>query len=185
MIVGKFGNKIFEVTNKKMLTFNSFSLDGDLNTSTEEASKKKPATTIKGPGLLKIGLELRLIASDGVNVKSEIDDWFNLKDCAIAYPFILCGHTVGLNKFLITNCSASDFVISRIANLPIVLAASLKLEFSEYLPPGAVNKSKSKPANKSKTVGIKMSSNKISNPYKVPTSAQKSSAKRVNKGMHK
>jgi hypothetical protein len=178
VIIGKFGAKTFEVSPKKILTPKDFSLTGDLNTSSEDASKKKPATTIKGPGLLKISIEMQLLTSAGVDVQSEIDGWMTLKDAAVAYPFILCGKAVSLNSFLLTSCSASDYVISKAASVPYIASASLKLEFTEYLPPGAQNSKKKKSGS---AAGVTNAS--VANPYKTPTTVQKAAVKRVNKGM--
>ncbi len=177
MVIGKFGTKTFEVSSNKIYTFNDFSLSGELNTSTEEASKKKPATTIKGPGLLKISMEMQLLASAGIDVRSEIDAWTAIRDAGTAYPFILCGKAISLNSFLLTSCSASDCVILKAAGAPYITSASLKMDFDEYVPPGTKSSSKKKSSNSAK--GVK-SSTQVSNPYKVPTSTQKAAAKRTN-----
>lgn len=178
MVVAKFGPKTLEVSANKILTFDDFELTGDLDASSEEASKKKPATTVKGPGLLKISLTVKLSASLGVNVQSEIDSWLGLKDSAVAYPFILCGKAVSLNSFLLKSGSATDYVVTKVAGAPYLTAASLKLEFEEYLPPGAQSSAKkSTAASSSGVMGT------VANPYKTPTTAQKATAKRTNKGM--
>lgn len=179
MIIGKFGPKTFETARNKILTFRDFSVSGDLNTSTEEASQKKPATTVKGPGLLKINAELQLLIRFGVDVQAEIDSWFAIKDSKITYPFILCGKAISLNSFLLTNCDGSDYVIAKSGSASILASAVLKLEFTEYLPPGA---SKSSSGKSNGAAGVK-SSVSVSNPYKVPATTQKATAKRVNKGM--
>lgn len=176
MVVAKFGPKTFEVSANKILTFDDFELTGDLDTSSEEASKKKPATTIKGPGLLKISLSVKLSALLGVDVQAEIDSWLSLKDSSVAYPFILCGKAVSLNGFLLKSGSASDYVITKVAGAPFLASASLKLEFEEYLSPGA------QPGAK-KTGGATGVTEAAANPYKAPTTVQKSAAKRTNKGM--
>jgi hypothetical protein len=177
VVIGKFGAKTFEVSPRKILTFKDFSLSGDLGTSAEEASKKKPATTVQGPGLLKISVETQLLAQAGVNVQAEIDGWMALKDAAVAYPFILCGKAVSLNSFLLTSCSASDYVIAKAAAAPYIASASLKLEFTEYLPPGAQS------AKKRVTSPAGVTNTSVGNPYKAPSTVQKAETKRVNRGM--
>lgn len=190
MLVGKFANKTFEVSPKKILTFKDFSVSSELETDSGEASKKKQTTTIKGLGLLKISMEIQLQATLGVDVRSEIEDWFAMKDAAVAYPFILCGKAVSLNSFLITSCTQSDLEITPIASKPVITYASLKLEFTEYLPPGAQSSTKTTKISSTKSTkstkkakGISTESIQVANPYKVPTSVQKASAKRSNKGM--
>lgn len=180
MIIGKFAGKTFEVSPSRIYTFGDFSLSGELDTATAEASGKKPATTINGPGLLKIGTELRLLASAGVDVQAEIDGWMELKDARSAYPFILCGKAVSLNGFLLKSCGASDYVFSRTASGPYLAAATLKLDFEEYLLPGAQSGKK-----KSGSAAGLVNDGTAKNPYKTPTSSQKAAAKRTNTGMAK
>ncbi|TQI66727.1 phage tail protein [Clostridium sp. KNHs216] len=179
MIVGTFGNKIFEVSSSKILTPRDISVSGELNVSTEDTSGKKPTTTIKGPGLEKVGLELRVLATAGNSAQTEIDSWKALRDAAVAYPLVLFGKAVSLNKFLLTNCSASDYVVIKIAGAASIAAATLKLEFSEYVPPGA---QKSTAASKAASAAG-LSAAAVKNPYKVPTTAQKASQKRENERM--
>jgi hypothetical protein len=178
VVIGKFGAKTFEVSPQKILTPKDFSLSGDLATSSEDAAKKKPATTINGPGLIKISAEVQLLASAGIDVRAEIDSWFALKDASVAYPFILCGKAVSLNSFLLTSCDTSDFVISKAASAPYIASATLKLEWQEYLPPGAQSSAKKKTGS---AVGLTVTN--VSSPYKVPTAAQKATEKRVNERM--
>lgn len=180
MVVGKFGPKTFEVSKNRICTFRDFSVSGELEVSSEEAAKKKPATTVKGPGLLKIGFEVPLLAAAGISVQSEIDSWMAVKDAGKDYPFILCGKAVSLYGFLLTNCAASDYVISKVSGAPVLVSAVLKLEFTEYLPPGVGSSGSKK--KKSSAAGVKANIG-VSNPYKVPSTTQKGNAKRVNKGM--
>ena len=183
MIVGKFGNKTFEVSPNRILTPRDISISGDLSTSEEETSGKKPATTIKGPGLTKISMEIQLLAVAGVDVQSEIDSWTAVKDSATAYPLILCGQAVSLNKFLLTSCGTSDLVITKIAGAPVPVFALLKLEFSEYLPPGAQKSTSSGKKSTAKNTAAGLVGQRAANPYKMPTSTEKAAAKRTNEGM--
>ncbi len=180
MVIGKFGTKTFEVSQKKILTFGDFSIAGELEVSSEEAAKKKPATTVKGPGLLKVSMEVQLLASAGIHVQTEIDDWMAIKDAGQAYPFILCGRAVSLNSFLLTSCSVSDIVISKIAASPLITSGRLKLEFQEYLPPGTGGGTKKQQAKSA--AGNTPANMSISDPYKVPSTDQKAAAKRIVKG---
>lgn len=179
MVVGSFGGKAFEVSLSKLNTPNKLNISSDLDTSTEEASGKKPTTTIKGSGLIKISAEVPLIASAGVNVQTEIDGWMTLKDAAVAYPFVLCGKAVSLNKFLLTSCSESDCVIVPINNEPKLVKATLKLEWEEYLPPRVQKHSTTSVA---KTAGAAPGLIAVETPaaYQTPTCTEKAEAKRNN-----
>lgn len=183
MIIGKFGDKVFEVSQNRIYTPRDISISGDLNTSEEDSSGKKPSTTIKGTGLTKVSIELQLLAAAGVDVRSEIDSWTAVKDSATAYALILCGKAVGLNKFLLTGCGASDLVITKASGLPVAVSAVLKLEFLEYVRPGA-QKSAAAKGKAAKGVAAGLAGQVITNPYKMPSSVEKSTAKRTNEGMN-
>ena len=171
----------FEVSSRRIRTFHDFSLSGELETETGVAAKKIKPTTVKGINPTKISMELFLQTVLGCNVQNEIDEWLNLKDSVTAYPFVLCGRALSLNKFLLTNCDVSDVEITPVNSHPTVTAASLKLQFQEYVPPGAQShtskKTKKKKSAKS-AKGLSTEKIQVMNPYKVPTSAQKAAAKR-------
>jgi hypothetical protein len=166
------------VSPSKLYTPNDLQISGDLNTSTEEASGKKPTITIKGPGLIKISAEVVLLASAGVDVQSEIDEWMAIKDSAVSYPFLLCGKAVSLNKFLLTSCAASDYAIVPINNTPTMVKAALKLEWEEYLPPGVKNSTVSAAKTRSSAPGLMEA--KTPAAYQTPPAEQKAEAKRNN-----
>lgn len=182
MVIGKFGGRTFEVTSGRIFTPRDISLSGELDTSDDDASGKKPATTIKGPGLEKVGLEFRLLAVAGIAIQTEIDAWRSIRDAAIAYPLILFGRAVGLNKYLLKGVSVSDVVGAKVNGQAIMSAATLKLDFEEYAAPGT-QKSSSKSSGKKKTAAPGLAGQTVSNPYKAPTSTQKAAAKRTNGGM--
>lgn len=182
MVIGKFGSKIFEVSPSKINVPKSLSISGELNTETEDASGKKPATTIKGPGLIKISAELRLLAAAGLDVQAELDAWTALRDAAKAYPFILCGKAVSLNSFLLTSCEESDDVIVPIAGSPTKVAATVKLDWEEYLPPGKQKSGTTSSTSNSSAAGLVSVSTPAA--YQTPTSAEKASVKRNNFGMN-
>lgn len=188
MIVGKFGPKVFEVSPYKIYTFNDFQVGSELETSTEDTAKQKQPTTIKGLGLLKSSMELKLLASAGINVDSEANSWFALKDSAAAYPLIICGKALSLNPFLLTSCTESDVVILPIASRPTIVSVTLKLEFLEYIPGRASSSAKkgtsSAKAKKQKQAkGVSSEDISITNPYQTPTTAEKAAVKRPNERM--
>lgn len=181
MLVGKFGPKSFEVSSKKILTFHDLTVSGELETESGNAVGKVKTTTVKGIDPLKISLELTLQTVLGVDAEEEMYGWFALKDASIPYPFVLCGRALSLHKFLLTNCDASDFGITPAGLSPRITSVKLKLQFQEYVPPGAqsstAKKSTSKKSPKS-AKGISTEVIQAADPYKVPTSAEKAAAKR-------
>ena len=180
MTTGKFGSRTFDVTLTRIFTPKDISVSGELSTSEAETTGKKPSTTIKGPGLEKVGLEFRLLAVAGVDIKTEVDAWRALRDAGVAYPLILFGEAVSLNKYLLTSCALSDVTATKVNGQPVMSAATLKLDFTEYQPPGVAASSKTSSSKKS---AAGLTSGAVENPYHVPTSTQKAVVKRTNGGM--
>lgn len=188
MIVGSFGNKIFEASSKKILTFKEFTLSSELDVESGDAVGKKPTSTIKGVGLLKANLSIPLLASLGVDVWGEVKSWLAVKDAAQAYPLVICGEAISTNRFLLVDVGLSDVSTAIRDGAVYYAAATVKLEFREYLPPGAQTSTAAKSSSStSKAKGITASgtaaSGSVVNPYKVATSTQKAAAKRTNTGM--
>lgn len=180
MIIAKFGAKIFEVSPTRICTPNDFSISGDLNTAENDTDGKKSTLTVKGPSARKvsIGLLLKLVA--GINVQSEIDQWYGVLDAGTPWPLIWCGKEVSLNKFLLTGCNASDYVVVPSGTTPVVTEAKLKLDFTEDVSSGTASTAgKKTAAQKAKAAAPGLAGQTVANPYKVPTAAQKSTAKRT------
>lgn len=176
MVIGKFGDKRFTVSASKIITFDQLSLSGALRTSTEDAVGKKPTTTIKGASLLKLSITSILNYALGVDVQRELDEWLTIEESGKAYPFILCGKAVSLNKFLLSDCKIDDVVISRIRGRPAIVSAKLSLSFIEYLPAGLQPSAKSAFTGGAVT-GVHMVEN---NAYQMPTAQDKADLKRIN-----
>lgn len=185
MVVGSFGSKVFEASAKKILTFKEFTLSSELDVESGDAVGKKPTSTIKGVGLLRANIMVSLVAALGVDVWSEVKSWFAVKDAAQPYPLVICGESVSANRFLLIDVGLSDVVTSIRDGAVYYAAATVKLEFREYLPPGAQTSTAAKSASSANSAkGVASSgSGSVVNPYKVATSTQKAAAKRTNTGM--
>ncbi len=178
MQVGKFGTKLFTVSSSKILTFSDLEISSSLSTSAGEVKGKKPTTTIKAPGLLKVPLTLDLHAGLGVGVQAEMDSWFAVLNAGKPYPLIICGRAVSVNSFLLDSCKASDLEIAPIGRKPLLTRAKLSLNFTEYLPPGVQAAAASGMAGAA--TGSTLTANSA---YSVPSAAEKAALKRNNPGM--
>lgn len=179
MDVGKFGTKLFTVSSSKVLTFSDFEISSSLNTSAGESKGKKPTTTVKGPGLLKVPLTLDLSARLGIDVQAEIDSWIAILNAGKPFPLILCGKAVSVNQFLLDSCKASDMEIVKVGCKPLLAKAKLSLNFTEYLPPG-VQASTALTGTTTTATGSTLTINSV---YSVPSAEEKSTLKRNNPGM--
>lgn len=177
-MVGKFGSKNFTVSRQKIYTFDGFTWSSKLETDKQNATGKKPTTAIKGAGLNSIKITLLLHRELGVHPRKEIEDWEKIKDAAVPNAFILGANPMGLNKYLVTDCSASKTVIDGNGDIN---SAELSLTFEEYLPAGKQVKSVAAGAKgNTRAAGLT-----VQNAYSVvtPTPQEKSQLKRKNAGM--
>lgn len=133
-MIAAFGEKRFEVVPGKLYTFDGLSISSKLTTSSEDVTGKKPATTIKGPGINEIKTKIPLHAALGVDPRREWEDWERIKDAGIAYAFVLGGKPVGVNKFLLTDV---DVDVQTIDGKGEWVSAELSVTLKEFLPPGA------------------------------------------------
>ncbi len=177
MQVGKFGTKLFEVSASRVYTFDNLNISGSLRTESGDAASKKPPTTVKGAGLLKLSLTLKLQAAFGVDVRQEVEDWLALLDAGKAYPFILCGRAVSVNSFLLVSVKQQKPLIVGIGRQAVLTSCELALEFTEYLPPG-IQLGSGTNAGTAGSSGLH-----AANPYEMPDSLEKAMRKRENPGM--
>lgn len=134
MPIAVFGSKVFEITESKIYTMDGLQYTSTLETEKQDAEGKKPSTYNKGPGLNGLNFTLKLDATQGINPRREMESWEQIKDAAVAYPFILGSSPLGLNKWLLVEIQASNSVIDNLGNM---LKVELQLKFDEYVRPGS------------------------------------------------
>jgi len=139
MPIAVFGTKVFEITDSKIYTMDALQYSTTLETEKQDAEGKKPSTYNKGPGLNTLSFTLKLDVTHGVNPRSEMESWEQIKDAAVAYPFILGKSPLGWNKWLLTDIQALNSVIDNLGN---ILKVELQLKFDEYVRPGSAAASK-------------------------------------------
>lgn len=132
-MIGSFGTKTFEVSNKKIYTFSDVSLSESLSFETQERAGNKPAIYVKGLGELTQSFNVRLDAR-WVDVEQEMAWWFVKMRTAVPEYLTIGEHTWGTGKALLTSVSVSDLVE---AGDGTYLAATLALSFVEYAAAGA------------------------------------------------
>lgn len=176
-MIASFGEKTFMVSRKRIYTFSDFTWSSKLQTEKQDTAGKKPTSTIKGPGLNTIKITLLLNRMLGVNPRKELEDWEHIKDSGTPNAFILGSSAMGLNKYLVTDCSLSKTIIDKNGDIN---AAELALTFEEYLPGGKQIKGGAAAVGGTKAAGIT-----AKNAYSVvaPTPQEKSQLKRSNAGM--
>lgn len=126
-MIAVFGPKVFEVTSKKVNTFDDLQYDTSLNTEDQAADGKKPSTTIKDLGLDNLSFQVKLSAFQGVNPDKEMRSWRDLKNAMKPYPFVLGGKPFG-SKWLLVGVSMSETFYNHKGQL---LSCQLALKFKE------------------------------------------------------
>lgn len=147
MPIAVFGQKVFQITQNKIYTFDDLQYGSSLDTEKQDATGKKPSTYNKGPGLNSLSIKILLDASLGINPRKEIEEWEEIKDAGIAYPFILGSRPLGKYKWLLVDVQATIQIIDNAGN---ILKAEVSLKFDEYVrPDSASSSSKSSSSKKS------------------------------------
>jgi len=134
MLIATFANKMFGVSSNKIYPMSDFQWAGALDTEAQEKIGSKPSTYVKGEALDTLTFEIPLRADFGINgVREQIEEWKAIKAAAVPYPFILGQKPIGKNKWLLKTVSATN---TEIDGRGVMLKATLKLEFEEYIRPG-------------------------------------------------
>ena len=146
MSLGAFGDKVFEVSQNRIYTFDDLGVDESLNVEMQETEGGKPATYVKGLNAMNISFSILLFAQY-CNVQQEIDWWFKKMRSQIPEYLTLGNKTYGTAKMLLQSVSVGDYVIA--AN-GLYLKAVLSLTFSEYTKRGYKKDDSSKSSTKKK-----------------------------------
>ncbi|RCX20874.1 GpU protein [Anaerobacterium chartisolvens] len=149
MPIAVFANKSFQVSNRKLYTFNEFTTGGALQTEKQDVAGKKPSTYIKGSDLDTMSFNVPLDNSFGMDVREEYESWKTIKDARKAYTFILGNKPFGTNKWLLTSVALSDTTIDKKGN---IIKGKLQLQFDEYVRAGSASASKSSSKKSAKGV---------------------------------
>lgn len=164
MPIAVFGKKVFQVSSKKVYTFDDFERSGTLETEAQETIGKRPATFIKFMGLETMSFSIKLDASLGVNVQQEYNWWINTRNSGKPQTFSIGGIPVTKNKWLLKSVAESDTIIDSRGKIKQTV---LKLTFEEFVRAGT------KPKDENNTPGKKSTTSKSKNNSKNKTKKDK------------
>ncbi|WKT76945.1 phage tail protein [Lysinibacillus fusiformis] len=128
--IGSFGDVIFEVSQKKTLTFNDLEMKSSAKWDEHSIHRNKAKLEFDGPGLIDLSYSLLLRAELGINPMKEIAKLDRMKNKGEAHLFILGQKPIAPNKFVITDSSAGLKNIDQKGN---VLSAEVTLSLKEYV----------------------------------------------------
>lgn len=146
MSIATYASKVFQVSSDKIYTFDDFQYSSALQTEKQDTEGTKPSTYNKGSDLDSLSFKINLDVSYGVNPRTEWEDWKEIMNSSVAYPFILGGKPLGIYNFLVVGVAPSNVKIDNIGN---ILAMDLEVKFEEYVRAGAKKITKSTSTKKS------------------------------------
>lgn len=133
MVVGAFGDLVFEVSAMKVLTFDGFKRDVKAKYAEHSIIGRPAVLEFVGRELEEISLTIKIVSSLGVN-PAEVA--LQLREmCQSGEPnFLIIGNTVyGENEFVITDVSES---VIRWTGGGDVMTNDIEVKFKEYVPSG-------------------------------------------------
>lgn len=170
MSIAVFKNKTFQVSSNKIYTFDGLTWGGDIQSEVQEKLNSKPSTYIKGINLNNMSFEIPLKLSLGVNPKKEIEEWEAIRDSLQSSIFILGTKPLSGNKWLLKSVNVSNTVVD---NRGILINATLKLEFEEFVRRGsAENSSSGSSSSSKKKAAVNVNIAPSDYIYKPPTKTQ-------------
>lgn len=128
--IGAFGNIIFETSDKKILTFDSFTQNISGRWATHERIGLKPRQEFIGPSLRTISFNITLNAIHGVKPRIMLENLEKIVEEGTVNTLVIGTKAVGENKWILKEISETWDVIFDKGEL---VKASLSLSLEEYL----------------------------------------------------
>lgn len=127
--IGSYGDIVFEVSEKKTLTFTNLERKGSSRWSDHEVLNYKPISEFVGAALEEISFTILLKAELGVNPLKELERLRNMRDTGKVSPLIIGEKPVSKNQWSIQQLSESYKTIDDQGN---VLSVEVSLGLKEY-----------------------------------------------------
>ncbi len=158
-IIGTFGSISFEVSSKRIKTFDNLTRNGDARWAIHENLLVKPVPEFIGPGQDELNFTIRLSAYQKVNPILELDKLRAFKNAGKVAPFVLGGRSVSSSHWYIEKLGEA---ITTVNGKGLIITAEADLTLKEY-PKVFVPRSKSrpKPTTKSSNTSKRTSTGKI------------------------
>lgn len=129
--IGNLGKLItFEVSSKKVLTFNQMQHNVSGRWAQHDIISGKPVSEFLGPGQQKVTLPIYLTVMHGVKPRKIIEKLEQAAEKGTPYTFVIGGKKIGSNKWVVESISETWGEIIDDGKL---LAANLTLTLSEYV----------------------------------------------------
>lgn len=129
-MLGFFGPSIFEVSDKKILTFSNFQRETAGRWDKHDVIGKSPVSEFKGPDLDTISFDIKLSAALGVKPYDEMAKWVLYARRGDAEILVIGKRRLGADKWVVKQVSqAWDTVLRNGA----VYSLNLSISLEEYV----------------------------------------------------
>ncbi|BAQ11439.1 p2 family protein [Bacillus sp. OxB-1] len=129
-VIGSYGEVVFEVSPKKMLSFSELEKNNRSRWAEHEIQGQKAKLEFEGAGLDDLKYKLLLRAENGINPMKEMAKLEKMNDRGMAAHFILGNKPIAPNKFVITELSEALKNIDQLGN---ILSAEVTVSLKEYV----------------------------------------------------
>lgn len=129
-VLGVFGDVVFEVSAKKVRTFDEFSRNTADRWENHNRIGLKPASEFIGPGLDRISFTMIFDVAHGVNPRKEMENILIMSRNGQVNDLTIGEKGLGVNKWKITSLRQGWKVVDNKGNL---LRGTLDVELEEYI----------------------------------------------------
>lgn len=129
MVIGSFGDVVFEVSRDKVKTFDEFKRSGSARWASHEIINKKQVMEFLGPGIETITFSIYLSSGLGVNPEEELKKIRKMRDEGTPKPLIIADNMVGENNWVLKSLDESSSKFDSKGNALVVV---VNLTLDEY-----------------------------------------------------
>ena len=104
-MIGYLGEVVFEVSAKKVKTFDDFKRNASSRVATHELIGRKPLLEFGGPGLETVSFPITLSAFLGLDPTEEVKILRDMRDQGLAVDFVLNGEPQGAGLWVLESLS--------------------------------------------------------------------------------
>lgn len=130
MIIGNFGDIIFETSSEKILNFSDFRRDVVSRWGKHDVIGRKPVTEFIGPDLDMITFVVNLHGTCGVNANDEMDKWLIYCRNGEAHTLTIGSKSLGVDKWIVQSVGLPWNIILGDGKL---LSGKVEVTLQEYV----------------------------------------------------
>lgn len=131
MPLGSFGDIVFEVSSRRVLTFKDYKRETKARYASHEIIGQKPILEYLGPDGAELSFSMQFRADRGVNPATEADRVRQMCETGETNYFVLGGVVIGEHPWAIASVGENDAVID---NMGRIVQNKIDVTLKEYIP---------------------------------------------------